>query len=681
MQVLLSAWSLETGFAKLTHYIAYGFYWLIAQLSNLCNIIIKLVRALAGIETYWYNGSMVNPNQSAQGDVVINFLQEQGLINVFISLFVLAIVLLFIVTFVAVIKSEWSQVGDAKGNNKFAVISKSIRALINFVTVPVVAILGIIVGNELLKAVDGATHSGQYDYGISNIVLQGITENASWVYIADSDSQKIINNNAGNVVIDGETYRGIYSLFVSSGQYDEAAISKAFVQNLKVPTDVRISVSDVPWLPEGVAEKLNEKIAAGEMYFNYQDVDMMSIFYKLGSVDYIVGFIVLYVLTSFLFSISFGLVKRIYTLSVLLLISPPVVAVTPLDSKALERWRSAFLKNLLSIYGPIVGCNLFFILIPYVRRIQLFKPTVFGAGVLNYFVTMLFITAGASFVKDFSKMITDIIGGGDLHSESVDKNGNSLWTSTAQTAGKAISTFAGAPTRAVSDMVNFGKTAKYEGWGKALGGIKDNAIKKSGFLQGLTGATVGKDGKVEGAGSTFWKPVDKSTKEAKEQQMNAADEAGRNALSDSANFLQEEQKGYNAEMEEIAKREEERITLSQTQGLSQEQQSRLDELNKSKQDDLDRKQELQQKLDQNKQEQDALSRVSWNGKRYVDNTPKGVGKAKGSKSKKQTVQEAQETIARVQARKDAAEAARREQQQQQQQQNNNQNPDPNGNSK
>jgi len=375
-------------------------------------------------------------------------------------------------------------------------------------------------------------------------------------------------------------------------------------------------------------------------------------------------------------TISFGLVKRIYTLSVLLLISPPVVAVTPLDSKALERWRSAFLKNLLSIYGPIVGCNLFFILIPYVRRIQLFKPTVFGAGVLNYFVTMLFITAGASFVKDFSKMITDIIGGGDLHSESVDKNGNSLWASTAQTAGKAISTFAGAPTRAVSDMVNFGKTAKYEGWGKALGGIKDNAIKKSGFLQGLTGATVDKDGKVTGTGSTFWKPVDKSTKEA----MNEVDKAGQNALSDSANFLQQEQKGYNDEMEEIAKREEERNELSQKQGLSKKQRKRLNELNKTQQDDLARKQELQQKLDQNKQEQDALSRVSWSNRKkgYVDNTPKGVGKAKGSKSKKQTVQEAQETIARVQARKDAAEAAKREQQQQQ---NNNQNPDPNGNSK
>lgn len=516
MQVLLSGWSLETLWDKIAHYIFHAFYWVLAALSNLCNIIINLVRALAGLESYWYNGTQVNPGESGQGDIVINFLQEQGLINIFIALFVLAIVLLFIVTFVAVIKSEWSPVSEAKGNNKFAVISKSIRALINFITVPVVAILGIIVGNELLKAFDGATQSGG-DIGISNLMMQCVTENAAWAYVADSDARLIINENATEVVIDGETYKGIYSQFKSPGSssgYDYAAINRAFSQGLKVSDDVRITVENIPWLDDNVAEKINDKIERGEAYFSYQDVEMVSIFFKLGNVDYLAGLIVMSFVTMFLFKISFGLVKRIYSITILILISPPIVAVTPIQPDVLKNWRKHFISNVLSTYGVIVGCNLFFILIPYLRKIQLFKPGNVFSNTLNSFVTLLFIAAGTLFISDLAKMIGDIIGGGDLYSASVDKSGKSLWADPAKKVGGTVSGVFGAPIRGARTGVDYFKVAKHSGWSeanKALGDDAKNALagtgtkilQSSGFLQGLTGGKVNKDGKVTGLGSTI----------------------------------------------------------------------------------------------------------------------------------------------------------------------------------
>lgn len=520
MQVLLSDWTLKTAFTKIAHYIAYGFYWVLAKLAQLCNLIINLVRALAGLETYWYNGTQVNPGESGQGDIVINFIQEQGLINIFIALFVLSIVLLFIVTLVSVIKSEWSPVTEAKGNNKYAVISKSIRALINFITVPVVSILGIIVGNELLKAFDGATHNGEGDIGISNLMMQCVTENASWVYINDSDARKIMEANEGTVDVNGQSYKGIYSHFTTSGGYDAAAINRAFNQGAKVPTDLRVSVENIPWLTDEVAEAINDKIARGEAYFSYQDVDMVSIFYKLGNVDYLAGFVVMFFVTKFLFEISFGLVKRIYMLSILILISPPIVAVTPLQPDALKNWRKQFISNVLSVYGAIVGCNLYFILVPYMRRIQLFKNSDILGYPINSFITLLFIGAGAMFIGDFSKLITDIIGGGDLRSQSVDKNGNSLWKSVAKNTGGAISAVAGAPSRAISSGLRFGQDIKYQGWSQASKNAKDsvknNIMKQSGFLQGLTGAKVDKDGSVKGVGSSFVKGISGETSKIKQ---------------------------------------------------------------------------------------------------------------------------------------------------------------------
>lgn len=650
MQILLSDWTLGTAFLKIAHYIAYGLYWVLAKLAYLCNLIINLVRALAGLETYWYNGTQINPGESGQGDIIINFVQEQGLINIFIALFVLSIVLLFIVTLVSVIKSEWSPVNEAKGNNKYAVISKSIRALVNFITVPMVSILGIIVGNELLKAFDGATHNGAGDFGISNLMMQCVTENANWVYINDSDARKIMKANEGTIITDGESYTGIYSSFASSGGYDAAAINRAFNQGAQVSTDVRVSVKDIPWLTNDVAEKINDKIARGEAYFSYQDPDMVSLFYKLGNVDFLAGFVVMFFVTKFLFEISFGLVKRIYMLSILILVSPPIVAVTPLQPDALKNWRKQFIANVLSVYGAIIGCNLYFILVPYMRRIQLFKPDWFG-NIINSFVTLLFIGAGAMFIKDFSKLITDLIGGGDLYKDSVDKDG-SLWKGAGKTAGSAISGFVGAPSRIVSDVGNVFKTAKYEGWGKAAKQTRDSAIKKSGFLQGLTGASIDKDGNVKGVGSSVWKPASKSTREA---EAGFRMKAGTDALKESLGFLEEENKGYNEELNLVTSRSAERMELAGRDDLSAEETQRLEELRRTAEEDIHREEELRAKLAQNDADKEALGKVTYNGKKYVSNTPRGSKEA--NEKRKTEVQAANDVLVRTQARKKAQEDA------------------------
>lgn len=636
MQVLLALNENNIGL-QIVYWVMRGLYWILAQIVNVCDIIITTVRALAGLEVYSYGSSTVNPSDPAQGDIVINFLQEQGLINIFISLFVLAIVLLFIVTFINVIKSEWSPVNEAKGNNKYAVISKSIRALINFITVPVVAILGIIVGNELLKALDGATNGTAYT-GMSNLMMRCVTENATLVNYNDSNSKTLIQENLGTITIDGESYRGIYSLFITSGGFNATAINKMFETSAQVPTDVRIKLDEVPWLPTSIADNLNEKIAAGEAYFSYQDTDMVSLFFKLEKVDYLSGFVVFFIVTKYLFIISFGLVKRIYSISVLLLVSPPVVAITPLQPDALKNWRKYFIQNVLAAYGSIVGCNLYFILLPYIRNINLFK----NLTLLNNFITLMFIAAGAIFIQDFGKLVNDIIGGSDLYKESSDK-GKSLWTGVAETAGKNISTIAGAPVRAYKDGANFVNTVRYKGWGDAIkntgNNIKNTATKKSGFLSGLSG------------GLNPINALDKDTEKAVNegrQEVRTRKWEDKTGMSTARETLEEEIKNDQGKLDVLNQNQARRTELENLEARTEDEENELKELRDSADEEKQQKDALEATLKKSKEDLELLSKVKVENGKIKGNKqmPKGTWK-KAREEREKAKQENKENVEKV----------------------------------
>lgn len=700
MSTILAGTSLVN---QIGHYIIRGLYWILYAFIRICDQIIYLVRALAGLESYWYDGSLVNPEEAGQGEVVINFLQEQGLINIFVALFVLSIVLLFIVTLVAVIQSEWSPVGESKGNNKYAVISKSVRALINLITVPVVSILGIIVGNELLKAVDGATHGGDNEAGMGNLIMQSITENATWAHINDSDAQKIIDINKDTVTIDSVQYQGIYSIFsaTTSTGVDAAQITRYFVQKVKVRADdektpsnnIRVSTEGIPWLGDGVAERINEKIAAGEAYFSFGDADMVALFYKMSNFNYIMGFIVTFLVTKFLFEITFGLVKRIYMLSILILVSPPIVAVSPLQPEALKSWRKQFISYVLSIYGAIVGCNLFFILIPYVRRIQLFSPTSILSP-LNGFVTLFAMGAGAIALSDFAKLITDIIGpggGSDLHAQSVDKNGKSLWGKVGEDTGlrKLTAATLSAPTRIASDAIRFGQDVHHNGGGKAgwkaaLGNVRKdavkgvqgaalNATKKSKFLQELTGARFDKEGKLkEGTmGSNLWHGMREETAEAKK-----ASESTGGGIGETKSQIDSEINETKAKLDVITQHQNRRRELDQRFIRTTEEDEEYMELAEKADEEKAEQAKLESDLKKLEADSSALDAVKFvrkkrdpNGGTYqLKNKLKTSGMTREEKRKalddaNRDIERAKQVIVKRQAVKQAIEDANRQEEQ------------------
>ena len=122
----------------------------IGRIADICQLIFK---KLAGISP---SGVKVQ-GVLVQGDPVLGFINTDIVKNIFFALLVLAIVMLLITTFVATIKTEFAKDGN---NNKRIVIKHAFRGLANFVLIPVICIFGLVIGNALLRAIDGATSIG-----------------------------------------------------------------------------------------------------------------------------------------------------------------------------------------------------------------------------------------------------------------------------------------------------------------------------------------------------------------------------------------------------------------------------------------------------------------------------------------------------------------------------------------
>ena len=134
-------------FAKLIYVIQTGFFWFI-------DIIQGIFRKVAGLDVYYQGGV------EQSGDIVYSLLTHPVIIGVLISVTVVAVILLFMATIVAIIRSEWAVQG---ANPKGKIWGQALKSLFFFVMVPVVCILGVFVSNAVLKSIDGATRVGGND--------------------------------------------------------------------------------------------------------------------------------------------------------------------------------------------------------------------------------------------------------------------------------------------------------------------------------------------------------------------------------------------------------------------------------------------------------------------------------------------------------------------------------------
>ena len=369
-------------------------YPLFGVIYSVIDLVERIFQAFAGTETVYVSGDQVtsdNTGADADTGIVYYLLQSDLVRNMFFAMLYLAIILLVVFTILAVLKNMY-QPQPKKWQD---IIASAIKGLGLFIIVPACSLLAVWVGNILLVAIDGATSGSS-----SSATMSGR------LFIAASYTSNYIRSDAEG--IDLQKHNQVAALC------DRCGIEIRAFQ----PTDGGLD-TDYEYYASLVDDCFaSEAMSAARC--NWVDVNAH---YAIVHINFLTlaagGIFMLFVLGS----ISFGMVKRLFMLVILFIISPIVCSMYPIDEgNAYKTWFGEFKKNLLSAYGAVAGMNLFLTIMPIVDQIQL--GTYGGNGDWVGLLQLILVIAGLFVVKDVISFISGLAGGDNSYS-----GGNSLFVS------------------------------------------------------------------------------------------------------------------------------------------------------------------------------------------------------------------------------------------------------------
>lgn len=361
-----------------------------------------IFRKLAGLDLYYYNG------QQQSGDLVMSLIQSQEVMSVFWAVLVVAIMLLFVTTFVAIIRSEFTEKG---ANPKGPIIGRAIKAIFYFAAVPIVSIMGIFIANVFLRSLDTATASGATS--ISGVVFSAACYQGNRAR-QDADFAREV---AGQFGLDPN---------VATQAQVAAAIDTAFRTNSATPGDHNLYIGGKSYM-KGYQTYFG-KASINSQNYSIQNFGMVYYYYDLLlGYNYLIGYAGGLMAISLLLTIVFGVMQRIYELVILFVAAPPLIAFMPIDDGAkYKKWRDEFIKKVGAMYGPIIGLNLMFLVLTVLQGVHIFPNDNAMYAMYNSVVQMLFLVVGLVSVKEFSSLISSLIGTEDSLSKGEKVKGDAL---------------------------------------------------------------------------------------------------------------------------------------------------------------------------------------------------------------------------------------------------------------
>lgn len=481
-------------------------YLLITFAMQIVDIIQLLFQKLAGLDVYYVTENGTATKES--GDFLIYFLRkvlfEKGTLNtVFWSIVILGLFLLVFATIVAVIRTQYNY--DEKPVSPTKVVGQAIKSLLSFAIVPIVAFFGVYLGNIFLQAINSATtvqgdtmkfdesakiklepytlSDGKKTYSGINLFGQNIGMRndtfSGMVFRASSYRANRIRNNAdfralcdgSKETMAGSVYSGVtFGMFeVTANDYETAAkrLDDAFVFNYRLDqfAYVNWAASAETALTMSVGVLFNDFTVAGYAVpyktFSRYNVAWVWFYYDLWQFDYVMAIISIVALAIIYLNITSAMMKRAIELTMLMIVSPAVVAVTPLDGGGMQkRWRENFIKKTLSAYGAVVGVNLLFIILPVIRNVNFFN-----IPIVDTIVQLLFTIVGLTCIKDFMKMMSELVGGEDAQSIGADVN--KKMADTAMKVGSVAASVAMPAAGALKGMMT-----------KSIGGLAGKGVGK-----------------------------------------------------------------------------------------------------------------------------------------------------------------------------------------------------------
>ena len=452
-------------FGALFSFIPKIFYQLLTPLWAILDAMQWIMRKLAGLDTI----ASFEGSKDFSGDLVSYFMNaifsgdSPVLANVFWSMIILGALMLIITTFIAVIKSEYTAT-DAKSASKGKIIGNAFKAIASFAIVPIVCFFGIFICNVILQAVDKITanptsldgeyvakfkpssvtsgifndkhETGQQTYyhysffgykvpstntPISGIIFRTAAYNANRARSDGHFYEVMLGNDKVNA---GGVFNIKNAIDDASKDYNTNIIDEAFANCYRLTAKQQIDREPFKnghmfplTLNAGVMIYENILINEGYEYFDKNNVALVWYYYDLWSFDLIVAIGSLVVVFMSFIHILLGLIKRIFELVLLFLISAPMASLMPLDGgNALKKWREKFISKAIGVYGPVVGMNIFFIILGVLQSLKLT-----GIDIIDRVVYLLFVIAGLTMVKDFTAMLSELVGGEDTMKAGADK--------------------------------------------------------------------------------------------------------------------------------------------------------------------------------------------------------------------------------------------------------------------
>ena len=135
------------------------FYELSVFILKLIDFVEVLFRALAGLSSN--NGSMGAgfSLNGKSGDLLLQFITHKDVLDVFFACAIVGVFLLMITTIFQIVKVEYTTEGA--NNSKTTILNKSFKALVNMLMIPIMVVLGVFIGSQVLQLIDTATGGGQ----------------------------------------------------------------------------------------------------------------------------------------------------------------------------------------------------------------------------------------------------------------------------------------------------------------------------------------------------------------------------------------------------------------------------------------------------------------------------------------------------------------------------------------
>ena len=448
-------------------------YMLYASLACVLDVLQLFFRKLAGLDVYYVDGVAVS------GDLVTNFIggilgftsdgfSYSALSTVFWAFIVFGIIMIFVTTIVAIVKSHYSY-DDKAAKGPMQYVYTAGKAVINIAAVPIIVFLGLYLSQAILTALDGITTSTNSSvvsiYGTDESGEQSLAERylrststsatggdetyiyydifgyASSIRYSDSQNPDLPSDNdvsligAANITFSGSLFKlaaynanrarqgdlTINSNFTGSASSDiplcgnartndELAdmIDVAFANNLHLREVYTFDYSE-----NDVAARVlvNMFFTNGIGAFSKFNIGAVWYYYDLWQFNAIVGFAACLVCAVVFINIIMSLAMRLFMCIGLFLVAPPLFGLAPLDGgKAGKSWTESFMKQVLMAYGAVVGMNLFFLILPYINEIDFFN-----IAIADLFAQTIIIIVGLITVKTFIAMISGFVGGEDAN--------------------------------------------------------------------------------------------------------------------------------------------------------------------------------------------------------------------------------------------------------------------------